>query len=40
MPLTQSDSMIGGLIGSTVLALLVVPLFYVLFFRIRPHKAS
>jgi multidrug efflux pump subunit AcrB len=28
----------GGLIGSTVLALLVVPLFYVLFFRIRPHK--
>ena len=28
----------GGLIGSTVLALLVVPLFYVLFFRIRPHR--
>lgn len=28
----------GGLIGSTVLALVVVPLFYVLFFRIRPHK--
>jgi len=30
----------GGLIGSTVLALLVVPLFYVLVFRIRPHKVQ
>ncbi|WP_146415402.1 efflux RND transporter permease subunit [Crateriforma conspicua] len=26
----------GGLFGSTVLILSVVPLFYVLFFRIRP----
>jgi multidrug efflux pump subunit AcrB len=26
----------GGLIGSTILVLLVVPLFYVLFFRIKP----
>ncbi len=27
----------GGLIGSTILVLLVVPLFYVLFFRIKPQ---
>ena len=26
----------GGLIGSTVLVLLVVPLFYMLFYRIKP----
>ena len=30
----------GGLIGSTILVLLVVPLFYVLFYRIKPEKAG
>jgi multidrug efflux pump subunit AcrB len=28
----------SGLIGSTILTLVVVPLFYKLFFRIKPHK--
>jgi len=30
----------GGLIGSTVLVLLVVPLFYMLFYRIKPRKSA
>ena len=30
----------GGLIGSTVLVLLVVPLFYVLIYRIQPKKST
>ena len=30
----------GGLIGATILVLLVVPLFYILFFRITPRALN
>ncbi len=35
---TMAATVASGLIGSTVLTLVVVPLFYKLFYRIKPHK--